>query len=249
MCAAHSSPTHLPSHSITPARVSYYLRSRDPISIQRASAIQHAHTAATAQASANRAGFKLEQKLASFEAQRALLRRTHGLHLDAPALDRVRALLGRLDYYKQSPRPSSQAQGPQGPQGPLGGSPVTLPAPLADDFRWWRGLSDGARADVGLLLQAQAGVRMGVCDVGLWDRLTGADAPGREERERETRARFARRRYSGALGVARAARRLRRGARRGKVEEDGAEDDREWACAGEEKGKERDYKGKGKGRR
>ena len=217
--------------------MSYYLRSRDPISIQRASAIQHAHAAATAQASANRAGFKLEQKLASFEAQRALLRRTHGLHLDARALDRVRALLARLDYYKQSPRRSSA-----GSQGPL-------PAPLADEFRWWRGLSDGARADVGLLLQAQAGVRMGVRDVGLWDRLTGADAPGREEREREARARFARRRYSGALGVARAARRLRRGAKRGTVEEDRAEDDRERVSEGGEKGKERGYEGKGKGRR
>ena len=226
--------------------MSYYLRSRDPISIQRASAIQHAHAAAATQASANRAGFKLEQKLASFETQRALLRRTHGLHLDAPALDRVRALLARLDYYKQSPRRSSA--GSQGSQGPRD-SPVTLPAPLADDFRWWRGLSDGARADVGLLLQAQAGVRMGVRDVGLWDRLTGANGPGREERERETRARFARRRYSGALGVARAARRLKGGVRRGTVEEDGAEDDRERVREGEEKGKERGYEGKGKGRR
>ncbi|KAI0723721.1 hypothetical protein C8T65DRAFT_824878 [Cerioporus squamosus] len=211
---------HLGRLRVTPARVSYYVRSRDAISLQRTAALNRERAEADRQAAKNRQAF--EVRAVRFAAQRSRLHRTHGVFLDeGPALERLaELLLRRTDNFGNLPRLASVPH-------------------LAAEYRMWVGLSREAQLEVRELLKAYSALKEGRWDLKVWDRATQTTPEGRAERERKTKSRFARRRLNGALGVAKAAKKLKKkGKRKDTEREDGAE---------EEDGP-RDHEGKGKGR-
>lgn len=206
---------------MTPARVSYYVRSRDATTIERTAALNHERAEADRHAALNLAAY--EERLAHFAEKQGDMSRNHGIFLDEPALERFAELFSarNMDHYQQL-RPGAHRV-----------------VHLAAEVRMWDEFSRDARYDLQWLMRAYSEVKMGRWDLEVWDRATKAGPEGRAERERRTKSRFAKRRLSGALGVARVAKKLKQGKRKSKAREDEAEEDE--SCSYEGKGKDRQW--------